>query len=97
MISPVTGHNVLNISFVLRTVTMKTASFFSQSCASLRCSSNYYVLRIAGQNEYIIENPIRVVGLSKAWVCVRSLTGIEVSNPTEGMEVCLLWLLCVVS
>jgi len=29
-------------------------------------------------------------------VCSRSLTGIAVSNPTVGMDTCLLWLLCVV-
>ena len=30
------------------------------------------------------------------WVCGRSLVGIEVSNPAGGVDVCLLWLLCVV-
>jgi hypothetical protein len=32
----------------------------------------------------------------KAWVCSRSLAGIVCSNPTGGMDVCLLWMLCVV-
>ena len=27
---------------------------------------------------------------SKAWVCARSLAGIVCSNPTGGMDVCLL-------
>ena len=31
---------------------------------------------------------------SKAWICGRSLTGIAVSNPTEGIDVRLLWVLC---
>jgi hypothetical protein len=33
---------------------------------------------------------------SKEWVFGRSLTSIVGSNPTGGMNVCLLWLLCVV-
>jgi hypothetical protein len=33
---------------------------------------------------------------SKAWVWIRSLAGIMVSNPAGSMEVCLLWMLCVV-
>jgi hypothetical protein len=39
---------------------------------------------------------IRVAVRSKAWVCGCSLTGIVGSNPAEGMDVCLLWVLCVV-
>jgi hypothetical protein len=33
---------------------------------------------------------------SKAWVCSRSPAGIASSNPAGGMDVCLLWVLCVV-
>jgi hypothetical protein len=33
---------------------------------------------------------------SKAWVCGRSPAGITGSNHTGGMDVCLLWVLCVV-
>jgi hypothetical protein len=33
---------------------------------------------------------------SKAWVFGRSLDKILGSNPTGGMDVCLLWLLCVI-
>jgi hypothetical protein len=40
--------------------------------------------------------PIPVAARSKAWVYSRSLTGIVGSNPAEGMDVCLLWVLCVV-
>jgi len=32
---------------------------------------------------------------SKAWVCVRSPAVIVGSNPAGGMDVCLLWVLCV--
>jgi hypothetical protein len=39
---------------------------------------------------------IPVAARSKAWVFGRSLTGIAGSNPTGSMEVCLLWVLCVV-
>jgi len=33
---------------------------------------------------------------SKAWVCGGSLAGIGVSNPIDGTDVCLWWVLCVV-
>ena len=36
-----------------------------------------------------------VAARSKAWVCGRSLFGIAGSNPTEGIDVCLLC--CVLS
>jgi hypothetical protein len=38
---------------------------------------------------------IRVAEPSKAWVCSRSPAGIAGSNPAVGMDVCLLWVLCV--
>jgi len=34
--------------------------------------------------------PIPVAARSKAWVCGRSLAGIAGSNPTGGMDVCVL-------
>jgi hypothetical protein len=37
-----------------------------------------------------------MVARSKAWVCGRSLAGIAGSNPTGGMDVCLLWALYIV-
>jgi hypothetical protein len=40
--------------------------------------------------------PVPVTAWSKAWVYGRSLTGIVGSNPAEGMDVSLLWVLCVV-
>ena len=33
---------------------------------------------------------------SKAWVCGKPIAEIAGSNPTGGMYVCLLWVLCVV-
>jgi hypothetical protein len=33
--------------------------------------------------------PIPVAARSKSWVCGRSLTGIVGSNPTGGMDVCV--------
>jgi hypothetical protein len=39
--------------------------------------------------------PIPVSVRFKAWVCGRSLAGVAGSNPTEGIDVCLLWVLCV--
>jgi hypothetical protein len=40
--------------------------------------------------------PISVATRAKGWVCGRSIAGIEGSNPAGGMDVCLLWVLCVV-
>ena len=37
-----------------------------------------------------------MAGRSKAWDCCRSIGGIAGSNPTEGLDVRLLCLLCVV-
>jgi hypothetical protein len=42
------------------------------------------------------EVPIPVAARSKAWVCGRSLAGIAGSNTAGVMDVCLLWVLCVV-
>jgi hypothetical protein len=39
---------------------------------------------------------IPVAGRSKAWVCGRSHAGVMDSNPAEGIDVCLLWVLSVV-
>ena len=33
---------------------------------------------------------------SKAWVCGRWLVGSAGSNPAKGMDVCLLWVLCII-
>ena len=50
-------------------------------------------------NEFIEDGLLRsipVVVRSMAWVCGRPLAGIACSNPAGGMDVCLLWMLCVV-
>ena len=39
---------------------------------------------------------ITMTAWSEVWVCGRSLPGIVGSNPVGGMDVCLLWVLCVV-
>jgi hypothetical protein len=38
--------------------------------------------------------PIPVAARSKAWVYGRSLAGIVGSNPTEGMDVCVVFVVC---
>ena len=43
-----------------------------------------------------LSEPIPVAARSKAWVCGHSLAGIVGSNPVGDMDVCLLWVLCVV-
>jgi len=37
-----------------------------------------------------------VAAQTKAWVCGCSLTGIAGSNPAGGMDVCRMWMWCVV-
>ena len=44
----------------------------------------------------ISTRPIPVAARSKTSVCGRTLAGMVGSNPTGDMDVCLLWLLCVV-
>ena len=47
----------------------------------------------------VLYNPeffILVAALSKTWVCDRSNAEITGSNAVRGMDVCLLWMLCVV-
>jgi hypothetical protein len=53
-------------------------------------------------NRKIIENvivaePIPVAVRSKAWVYVRSLVGIAGSNPTGGMDVCVVFVVRTVA
>jgi len=45
---------------------------------------------------HIVLSPVPVAAQSKAQVCGRSPAEIVGSNPAEGMDVCLLWVLCVV-
>jgi hypothetical protein len=40
--------------------------------------------------------PVAVAAQSKAWVCGRSLAGIEGSNTAGCFDACLLWRLCVI-
>jgi hypothetical protein len=40
-------------------------------------------------NKYMASKPNLVDARSNAWVCGRSLAGIEGSNPAGGMDVCL--------
>jgi hypothetical protein len=46
------------------------------------------------EKKWLFQQPIPVTARSKAWVCRHSLAGIVGSNPTGGMDVCLL--LCFV-
>jgi hypothetical protein len=38
--------------------------------------------------------PVTMAARSKAWVCDRSLAGIAGSNPTGGVDACLLSVVC---
>jgi len=45
---------------------------------------------------YVLKLFLLTTERSKAWVCGRSLAGTAGSNPARGMDVCLLWVVCVV-
>jgi len=50
--------------------------------------------------EGLMNNPVCIyihdcAGRSKAWVCGRSLVGTAGSNLAGGLDVCLLWVLCL--
>jgi len=45
---------------------------------------------------YVTTMPILVSMRSKAWICCHPLAGIVASNPTVGMDVFLLRIVCVV-
>jgi len=45
---------------------------------------------------YLFVKLIPVVSQSKAWVCSHQFAGIAGSNRNGGMNVCLLWVWCVV-
>jgi hypothetical protein len=51
--------------------------------------------------DYISSNPsnwpVTVTARSKAWVCGRSLAGIVGSNPTGGMDVCVVFVVRTVA
>ena len=64
-----------------------TSTFFG-IFKNLKCSIFFVV--------YCVNKPILVAVRSTAWVFGRSLAGIVGSNPAGGMDVCLLWVLCVV-
>jgi hypothetical protein len=53
-------------------------------------------IRLLINNSNITAVPIPVAAWFKAWDCGRSLAGIADSNAAEGMDVCLLLVLCVV-
>jgi len=46
---------------------------------------------------YLLVQPLPVAAQSKAWVCGRSPAEIVGSNPARGMNVWLLWVLCMLS
>jgi hypothetical protein len=55
-----------------------------------------YSLRYTAYTNIMEQMAIPAAAQSKVWVCGHSLVGIAGSNPAGGMDVCLLWVLCVV-
>jgi hypothetical protein len=79
-----------------------TNPYISPALCSLhhtQSRSDHWEVEVCGAKTVHIPEmrPIAVAELSKAWVCSRSPAGIAGSNPSGGMDVCLLWVLCVLS
>jgi len=67
------------------------------SCIEGSLRTAQKTLRIHSKiSQLTLWEPIPVAARSKASVCGRSLAGIVGSNPARGMDVCVLWVLCVV-
>jgi hypothetical protein len=67
-----------------------------QSTVVTICTTCLKVQKLCIFPKQCVYVPVPRVVWSKAWVCGRSLTRIVGSNPTGDMDVCLLWVLCVV-
>jgi hypothetical protein len=60
-------------------------------CRSFEHSEEDYLCVRTKFNEMLVKLlPVAVAALFNAWVCGRSLAGIAGSNPSGGMDVCLL-------
>jgi hypothetical protein len=66
--------------------------FFSPQNAFTSCIIKLVLMLVL----YAFRLPVPVAARSKTWVCGCSLAGMEGSNSAGGMDVCLLWVLCVV-
>jgi len=86
------NHNFPSFSFTL-TNTFPSHSDPVQTTDSL-VTVNYGLHRII--TAYRNYMPVPVAARSKAQVCGSSPAEIVGSNPTGGMDICLLWVLCVV-
>jgi len=57
---------------------------------------NALLNQTAGLQMLTSNQPIPAAVRFKAWVCGHSRAGIAVSNPAGDIDVCLVWMLCVV-
>jgi hypothetical protein len=67
---------------------------------SLNFVGKFYVwepLRLTSLIKYVLCASLSVAARYKAWICDLSFAGIVGSNPASSMDVCFLWVLCVVS
>jgi hypothetical protein len=79
-----------SLRLVFKNTTAKTLNFWIK-IFKLHQNKYHEIVQIKK-----VKMPIPVAVQSKTWVYGRSLTRIVGSNPTGGMDVCLLWVLCVV-
>jgi hypothetical protein len=74
----------------------KTSRLFQQTIRQIRMQHSIIYNTFSHFFNVTLSMPIPVAAQSKAWVHGPSLAGIVGSNPARGMDVCLLWVLCVV-
>jgi len=84
--------------------TAKCLQFLNCACIALHMNGTYtskVLLKMLDTDFAVLQHnvffwPVPVAARSKAWVCGRSPAEILGSNPTGGIDVCLLGVLCVV-
>jgi len=79
---------------VINSYSHTCVQFSANGCAYV--CDNDKVVRSQEDGICVSNNKIPVAARSKAWAFGRSPAEIVGSNPTRGMDVCLLWVLCVV-
>jgi len=85
------------IKCVIVSTSSETVRFLTRVVFAGVSSSECVVPNVRVINCWWIEKePVPVAAQSEVWVCGLSPAQIVGSNPTGGMDVCLLWMLCVV-
>jgi hypothetical protein len=94
--SKVACYRRFGVAYCLNTLSynsMQSGSLLFTFCCTLPSQCLHFTLN---KGAVIPFKTVPVAVRSKAWVCGRSSAGIVGPNPADGMDICLLCLLCVV-